>query len=119
MSPSRRGLPAPEELTAGLPAVDAGGRPVRVVVLGRRGCHLCEVASAVVAEEAPAAGAGWVEREVTDSPVLLERYAEHVPVVFVDGTEHARLRVDPLRLRSALRRRRRSLRDFVQAFTKS
>ncbi len=114
-----RPAPAPEELTAGLPAIDPAGRPVRVVVLGREGCHLCEVAAAVVAEEAAAVGAGWVERQVTASPSLLQRYAEHVPVVFVDGTEHARLRVDRDRLRAALRPRRRGLRDFVQAFTKS
>lgn len=92
---------------AGVASVDAHGRPVRVVVLGREGCHLCDVAGRVVEEVAAALGVGWVERAVTDSPALLQQYAEHVPVVFVDGTEHARLRVDPTRLRSALRRRGR------------
>jgi hypothetical protein len=103
---ARRPTAAPE-LLAGAPAVDEAGRPVRIQVLGREGCHLCEVAREVVADVARTAGVGWTERDVTESEELLRRYAELVPVVFVDGTEHARFRVDPVRLRAELRRRRR------------
>lgn len=105
-----RRLAAPPEVLAGAPAVDEAGRPVRIQLLGREGCHLCEVAREVVADEARTAGVGWSERDVTESEVLLHRYAELVPVVFVDGAEHARFRVDPVRLRAELRRRRRWLR---------
>lgn len=105
----RRGSPRPEgpQGLPGLPELDERGRQVRVVLLGRDGCHLCEEARSVVAAVCEQEGAGWLEREVTASAELLDRYAALVPVVFVDGAETARFRVDPVDLRGALRRRRR------------
>jgi len=43
-----------------------------------------------------------VEQSVLDDPVLLERYAEEIPVVLVDGRQHTFWRVDESRLRAAL-----------------
>lgn len=103
-----------------IPEADEAGRAVRVVVLGREGCHLCEVAAAVVARVAEQQQVGWVERSATASPAVLQRYAEQVPVVFVDGAVHAYWRVEPDRLTRALRRRWwRRLLDFVPGFTRS
>ena len=42
--------------------------------------------------------------DVDDDPALLDRYAEEIPVTLVDGRQHDFWRVDPDRLRAALRR---------------
>ncbi len=75
----------------------------RIVVLGRRGCHLCDVAHDVVAEVAAATGVRWEERDVDADEELTAVYGAYVPVVLVDGTEVARFRVDAARLKTALR----------------
>ncbi|MCU1437570.1 MAG: thioredoxin family protein [Naasia sp.] len=76
-----------------------------LTLLTRPGCHLCDDARDVVAEVAGALPAGAVtvtERSILDDPELLERYAEDIPVVLIDGEVHAFWRVDPTRLRAAL-----------------
>ena len=45
----------------------------------------------------------WQEQSVDDDPELLRRYAEQIPVTFVDGRRHDFWRVDEARLRAALR----------------
>ena len=75
----------------------------RIVVLGRRGCHLCDVAHDVVANVAASTGVRWEERDVDADEGLKYAYGAYVPVVFVDGTEVARFRVGEARLRAALR----------------
>jgi glutaredoxin len=74
----------------------------RVVLLGRPGCHLCEEAREVVARVAGELGVAWAEQSVDDDPELLRRYAEQIPVTFVDGRRHDFWRVDERRLRAAL-----------------
>jgi len=74
----------------------------RLVLLGRPGCHLCDDARRVVAAVADETGTAWVERSVDDDPDLRARYGELVPVVLVDGAQHAFYRVDAARLRTAL-----------------
>jgi len=79
------------------------GAAPRVVLLGRPGCHLCEDARQVVERVAGELGVTWVERSIDDDPELLRRYAEQIPVTFVDGRRHDFWRVDEVRLRAALR----------------
>lgn len=74
-----------------------------VVLVTRAGCHLCELAAPVVAREAARAGATYVERDVDASAQDRAAYGEKVPVVLVDGVEHAYWQVDPKALRAALR----------------
>ena len=74
----------------------------RVLLLGKPGCHLCDEARVVVARVCDELGVGWAERSILDDPALTERYAEQIPVTFVDGVEHAVWRVEEARLRSAL-----------------
>jgi glutaredoxin len=74
----------------------------RIVLLGRPGCHLCEDARDVVQRVAEDLGVGWEERSIDDDPELLERFAEQIPVILVDGRQHDFWRVDEARLRSAL-----------------
>ena len=80
--------------------VGTRGSDLRVRVLGRPGCHLCEQAAAVVASVC-AAGT-WDEVDITSDPSLLDRYIEEVPVVLVDGAVVAYWRIDADRLRDAL-----------------
>jgi len=77
-------------------------RQPRITLIGRDGCHLCDDAREVVRRVAADTGAGWVEQRVDDDPDLLHRYAEMVPVVLVDGSQHDYFTVDEKRLRAAL-----------------
>ena len=90
------------------PTDSAGGprgpRTPRVVLLGRAGCHLCDEARVVVERVTGELGVAWQEQSVDDDPELLRRYAEQIPVTFVDGRRHDFWRVDEARLRAALRR---------------
>jgi hypothetical protein len=76
--------------------------PVRVRVVSRVNCHLCDVAKAAVARVAQAAGVGWTEVDVDADPVLLEQYSDLVPVILVDDRVHDYYRVDEQRLHQAL-----------------
>ena len=83
--------------------------PVEITLLTKPGCHLCDDARQVVAEvvdglgaEASAPLVSVTERSILDDPELLERYAEEIPVVLLDGAVHNIWRVDPARLRAAI-----------------
>ena len=82
--------------------------PVEVVTfVTRQGCHLCAEAEPVVRAAAQHAGARF-DRVDVDSAVQAEaadreRWTDKVPVVLLDGVEHAYWRVDERALRAALR----------------
>jgi glutaredoxin len=73
-----------------------------VVLLGRQDCHLCDVARDVVARVSADLAVAWQERDVDEDPGLAQQYSDLVPVVFVDGRQHAYWRVDERRLRAVL-----------------
>ncbi|NDZ82215.1 glutaredoxin family protein [Streptomyces sp. SID10853] len=81
------------------------GNPAeRVVTLvGKPGCHLCDDARAVVSAVCAETGAGWEEKDITQDAALNDAYWEQIPVVLIDGEQHTFWRVDPDRLRRALR----------------
>lgn len=76
--------------------------PTRIRILGRAGCHLCDVAREIVEVVALEAETDFVEVDVDADPMLRARYGDLVPVVLVDGVEHSHFRVDAARLRAAL-----------------
>jgi len=76
----------------------------RVVVYSRPGCHLCEVAEALVAEICAETGDTWARVDITGDDDLTARFTDQVPVTFVDGAQHDFWRVDGARLRTALAR---------------
>ena len=84
-----------------------------ITLIGKPGCHLCDVAREVterVLAELPEAVAERVEvREasIDDDPALFDLWWEKIPVVLIDNQLHAHWRLNPERLRDALRRRRR------------
>ena len=80
-----------------------------ITLIGKPGCHLCDAAretiSTVVgqlASEASAPGITVGELSIFDDPVLLDRYADEIPVVLINGHVHTIWRVDAARLRAAL-----------------
>jgi glutaredoxin len=75
----------------------------RVTLYGRAGCHLCDEARVVVATVCAELGESFLEVDIDTDPALQERFTEEVPVTFVDSRQHDFWRVDPDRLRAALR----------------
>lgn len=74
----------------------------RVTLYGRPGCHLCDDARAIIEEICAELGESYVEISIDDDPDLADRFAEEIPVTFVDGRQHDFWRVSPERLRRAL-----------------
>ncbi len=75
---------------------------VRVEIIGRPGCHLCEAAEQVVAAVCAKQGVGYRLLSIEDDPSLADEHAEYIPVILVDGKRHDFYRVDPARLTAAL-----------------
>ena len=75
---------------------------VRVRLLTRPGCHLCDDARPVVARVCADLGVGWEELDITADEQLLAEFWEQIPVTFVDGRQHDFWHVDESRLRAAL-----------------
>ncbi len=74
-----------------------------MVLLTRQGCTLCAAAEPVVARAAGEAGVPLEVRDVDADPADRERWTDKVPVVLLDGVEHAYWTVDEAVLRRALR----------------
>ena len=74
----------------------------RVTLYSRPGCHLCDDARAVIARVCADLGEEYDEISIDDDAELGERFAEEIPVTFVDGRQHDFWRVDEARLRAAL-----------------
>ena len=77
-------------------------RDIRLTLIGKPGCHLCDDARQVVARVTAELGEAYEERSILDDPQLQERYWEQIPVILVDGAQHDFWRVDEARLRAAL-----------------
>lgn len=74
----------------------------RVVLVGKPGCHLCDVARQVVEVVCAEVDTDFTEVNIYDDPSQADLYAARVPVVLVDGEEIAQFRVSADRLRQAL-----------------
>lgn len=84
-------------------------RDIRLTLIGKPGCHLCddarEVVQAVMTEVEASDAAPTLhldERSILDDEALAERYAEEIPVLLIDGEVHNYWRIDPVRLKTAL-----------------
>jgi len=76
--------------------------PRDVTMYMREGCHLCEEAKAAMAPVLAASGAHLQEVDIDDDPILLARYTNDVPVIFVGPRFFAQHRIDAARLRRHL-----------------
>ena len=84
-------------------------RDIRLTLIGKPGCHLCddarEVVQAVMAEIAATDAPQRIvfdERSILDDDELRARYAEEIPVVLIDDVVQNYWRIDPVRLKTAL-----------------
>ena len=80
----------------------------QITLLTKPGCHLCDDARSAlhdVLAEAEFADAVLPvdEKNILDDAELTAEYAEEIPVVLIDGRVHTIWRVEPERLRTALR----------------
>jgi glutaredoxin len=73
------------------------------VLVTRAGCTLCAAAEPLVRRATADAGVPLEVRDVDADPALYEAYSDKVPVVLLDGVEHAYWSVDETVLRRALR----------------
>ena len=76
--------------------------PASVSFVTRAGCSLCASAEPVVRRAAADAGVPFEVLDVDADPALREAYTGKVPVVLLDGVEHAWWTVDEGALRRAL-----------------
>jgi glutaredoxin len=75
---------------------------VRITLLSKPGCHLCDDAREVIEKVAADLGVGWEERDITLSEEDLREYWDKIPVTFVNGVQHDFWRVSESRLRAVL-----------------
>lgn len=76
---------------------------IRVTIIGKDGCHLCDEATDVVADVLEGfSNVSLEHRDLAEDPGWQRDYADKIPVVLVDGQEHAYWRVRPDRLRESL-----------------
>lgn len=73
-----------------------------VTLIGKPGCHLCDDARAVIAAVTAELGERFEEVDMLQDADLVARFAEMIPVTFVDGAQHDYWRVSADRLRAAL-----------------
>lgn len=82
---------------------------VRLTLISKPECHLCDVADGVVADVlgeldgVPDAPTVTLEHlSILDDESLYEQYWEQIPVLLIDGVKHAQWRVRPEKLRAAI-----------------
>jgi len=73
-----------------------------VTLMGRAGCHLCDVAQEIAARIAAETGNRFEVIDVDRDLEMRAEYGDRVPVVLIDGSEHGYFTVDESRLRAAL-----------------
>ncbi|KPI01956.1 glutaredoxin 2 [Actinobacteria bacterium OK074] len=81
----------------------AGARERLVTLVRKPGCHLCDDAQQVVEKVCGELGVAWESKDITQDEELNRLYWEQIPVVLIDGAQHTFWRVDPERLRKALK----------------
>ena len=74
-----------------------------LILVGKPGCHLCEVMRDVVSPVAAELGLTLAERDVRSDPELDALYRNDIPVLLLGGREVARHRVTAADLRARLR----------------
>ena len=73
-----------------------------MTLLSKPGCHLCDDARLIVMAVCDELSVGWEERDITLDSAEQARYWEEIPVILVDGRQHAYWTVDEDQLRAAL-----------------
>ena len=82
--------------------VERTPKDVRVELMVRKDCHLCEAAAASLARVLPDFGLSPSYIDVDQDPELRAEYGDRVPVTLINGKEHGYFDVDEKRLRATL-----------------
>lgn len=69
-------------------------RKPNVIVYSRPGCHLCDVAKAVIENAGISDHFTLEEINIESDPELLRKYRYDIPVITIDGIECFKHRVD-------------------------
>jgi glutaredoxin len=77
-----------------------------VTIYSRRGCHLCDVAEATLAELKDELNFEIEIKYIDGSNELEKLYGHEVPVIHIDGEHHDFYKVDPERFKSSLEKHR-------------
>ena len=77
--------------------------PIRIDIYSRPGCHLCDEAKAVIEPLRERYAVVLRTINVESSADLEDRYGADIPVVFVNGNEAFRHRVDRFELERTLK----------------
>ena len=78
---------------------------IRLTIIGKPGCHLCDDAEEVINEvtsEFDSANITLEHKNVLEDEKLFKKYSEEIPVLLINGKVHNYWRIDPVRLREAL-----------------
>ena len=86
--------------------MSAAPKPVALKLLTKPGCHLCDDARNVIDrvrdELSPRYSTSLEEVNILDEEYLVSMYSEDIPVLFVNGKQHAVWKVDETRLAAAI-----------------
>jgi glutaredoxin len=64
-----------------------------VVVYSRKDCHLCDVVKNTLMQVQGEADFQWREVDIDAEPELRQKFADEVPVVFIDGRKTFKYRM--------------------------
>ena len=75
---------------------------MKITILGKPGCHLCELAEGSVKKLIDGRDIEFEKLSILDDPKLAARYSEEIPVIMIDGKVHDIFRVDEKRFLAAI-----------------
>ena len=75
---------------------------IKVEVISRHGCHLCEIAESVVRDVKKEVDFELLVKYVDEDDLLNQEYGEEVPVTLINGQRHDYFKVDKERFIEAL-----------------
>lgn len=80
-------------------------KEIELTLIGKPGCHLCDEAEAVVNEVLAevAVQVSLTKLNILEDEELFARFSEEIPVLLIEGQVHNYWRIDPQRLKEALR----------------
>ena len=79
---------------------------LKVEVISRHGCHLCEIAESVVRDVQKEVDFELLVKYVDEDDLLNQEYGEEVPVTLINGQRHDYFKVDRERFKNAILRLR-------------
>ena len=79
---------------------------IKVEVISRHGCHLCEIAESVVRDVKKEVNFELLVKYVDEDDLLNKAYGEEVPVTLINGQRHDYFKVDRERFKNAILRLR-------------